>query len=654
MFAATDLSGVTLAPNESRTISVHFTPTARGSQSATLSIDSNDPRSPAQVPLAGTGVAPVLRISPTAVDFGKEPVDLSGSLAVLLQNTGDAPLLVRGVSFTGPNASEFALASTLNSGETLQPGDITLVDIRFSPAATGGRSASLVIDSDSLSIVSPVQLAGTGTEPLLRLSNDALIFGIQPAGGGVSTQTLVLTNNGDAPLVISGLALAGPDAPRFAIVSDSGEKSLDPGASRTVVLSFSSASIASVRGPARIAAARIASASYMATLTIGHNDPHPGSPHQVTLTAAAVPGAPSNLTASPAGYGKIRLSWTDNSTTETAMEVFRQVGAGSFTRIAVLAPNTTSYTDYNAAGSTAYTYQVRAANDYWASAFSNPASIATPFPPAAPTGLSATQVGNRVNLTWTVNSSNETALEVYRQSGSGSLALLAVLAPKSMHYTDMNVSGAAAYTYQVRAANDYWASTYTNPANVTTALPPAPPTGLKAIGYSYNKVTLAWTDNSTNETAFEIYRKTGSGGYVLVGVVAPNTTLFVDTTASPATSFTYQVRAANDFFASAYTNPVSVTTVQAPPAAPSGLTAMVVSATEIDLTWTDNRTNETALEVYRQTSSGAYTLLAVLPPGSAGFADMGVAAKTGYSYRVRSANDAWASAYTNVASASTP
>jgi hypothetical protein len=392
----------------------------------------------------------------------------------------------------------------------------------------------------------------------------------------------------------------------------------------------------------------------MATLTIGHNDPHPGSPHQVTLTAAAVPGAPSNLSAVPAGYGKIRLSWTDNSTNETAMELFRQVGGGSLTRIAVLAPNTTSYTDYSAAGSTAYTYQVRAANDFWASAFSNPASIATPFPPAAPSGLTAAQAGNKITLAWTVNSSNETALEVYRQVGTGSLALLAVLAPKSNRFTDTSVVGGTAYTYQVRVANDYWASAYTNPASVTTALPPAAPTGLKAIGYSYNKVTLAWTDNSGNETAFEIYRKTGSGGFVLVGVVAPNTTLFVDTTVSPATRFTYQVRAANDFFASAYTNPVSVTTVQAPPAAPSGLTATVVSATEIDLTWTDNRTNETALEVYRQTSSGAYTLLAVLPPGSTRFADTGVTPKTSYSYQVRAANDVWASAYTNVASASTP
>ena len=44
----------------------------------------------------------------------------------------------------------------------------------------------------------------------------------------------------------------------------------------------------------------------------------------------------------------------------------------------VLAPNTTSYTDAGLVGSTIYSYQVRAANDYWASASTMVASAHTP------------------------------------------------------------------------------------------------------------------------------------------------------------------------------------------------------------------------------------------------------------------------------------
>src|SRR5438552_18891263 len=147
--------------------------------------------------------------------------------------------------------------------------------------------------------------------------------------------------------------------------------------------------------------------------------------------------------------------------------------------------------------------------------------------------------------------------------------------PNTTFFQDTTVSPETAYTYQVRAANNLGASAYTNAVSITTAqAPPAAPTGLKVIGFSYNKVSLTWTDNSSNETAFEIYRKSGSGAYALVGLAGPNSPFLQDTTVSPGTTYTYELRSANDVWASAFTNAVSVTTVVAPPAAPTGLTAI--------------------------------------------------------------------------------
>src|SRR5205814_1121375 len=210
-------------------------------------------------------------------------------------------------------------------------------------------------------------------------------------------------------------------------------------------------------------------------------------------------------------------------------------------------------------------------------------------------------------------------------SGTGDFALVGLAVPNSTLYVDTTVSPSTSYTYQVRAANDCYASACTNTVDVTTVeAPPAAPTGLKVIGFSYNKVSLAWSDNSSNETAFEVYRKTGSGAYALVGLMAPNTTFFQDTTVSPETTYTYQVRAANNHSASTYSNSANVTTVEAPPAAPTGLTAAAVSSTQINLTWVDNSSNETVFEVYRQTGTGAYALAALLPAGSTSFSDKGM------------------------------
>ena len=51
--------GVTIGPGESRTVSIHFSPAARGSHGVTLTISDNAPGSPHAVTLSGTGIAPV-------------------------------------------------------------------------------------------------------------------------------------------------------------------------------------------------------------------------------------------------------------------------------------------------------------------------------------------------------------------------------------------------------------------------------------------------------------------------------------------------------------------------------------------------------------------------------------------------------------------
>ncbi|MEO1050962.1 MAG: LamG-like jellyroll fold domain-containing protein [Bacteroidota bacterium] len=71
---------------------------------------------------------------------------------------------------------------------------------------------------------------------------------------------------------------------------------------------------------------------------------------------------------------------------------------------------------------------------------------------------------------------------------------------------------------------------------------PAAPTGLVADGSSGTSVTLTWTDNSDNETGFEIERATISSGYEPIGVVPEGTTTFSDNGLAPDI-YIYRVRA---------------------------------------------------------------------------------------------------------------
>jgi hypothetical protein len=97
-----------------------------------------------------------------------------------------------------------------------------------------------------------------------------------------------------------------------------------------------------------------------------------------TRTPIPPPAAPTNLTATALSSTRIDLSWMDNATNESAFGILRRTSADAWTRIAVVGPNMTAYSDTSVVGGTQYFYRVRAGNSGGQSAFSNTASATTP------------------------------------------------------------------------------------------------------------------------------------------------------------------------------------------------------------------------------------------------------------------------------------
>jgi hypothetical protein len=93
---------------------------------------------------------------------------------------------------------------------------------------------------------------------------------------------------------------------------------------------------------------------------------------------------------------------------------------------------------------------------------------------------------------------------------------------------------------------------------------------------------------------------------------------------------------------------------EVPPAVPAGLSATAVSSTRIDLRWTDGATDEMAFIVERSTNGINFSQLALLGSNVTSFANTGLLAGATWFYRVASSNIAGASAYSDVASATTP
>ncbi|HEU6447811.1 MAG TPA: LamG-like jellyroll fold domain-containing protein [Verrucomicrobiae bacterium] len=90
-----------------------------------------------------------------------------------------------------------------------------------------------------------------------------------------------------------------------------------------------------------------------------------------------------------------------------------------------------------------------------------------------------------------------------------------------------------------------------------------------------------------------------------------------------------------------------------PPAAPGGLTATAASDREIDLSWTDNSTNETAFLIERSQDNSVFTQIASVGAGVTNYADNGLSSATAYYYRVRASNSGGDSPYSDTVGATT-
>jgi hypothetical protein len=126
--------------------------------------------------------------------------------------------------------------------------------------------------------------------------------------------------------------------------------------------------------------------------------------------------------------------------------------------------------------------------------------------------------------------------------------------------TAVNGSAGTSVNGNIVGAGYAWASGA--PFNITPPTPPVDPTGLTAVETSSSTIHLAWTDNATNETGYEVERSTtGSGGpFSLRATIAANSNSYDDGGLSSSTEYCYRVRARNGAAASGYAGPACATT----------------------------------------------------------------------------------------------
>ncbi|MEN6308400.1 MAG: LamG-like jellyroll fold domain-containing protein [Anaerohalosphaeraceae bacterium] len=256
-------------------------------------------------------------------------------------------------------------------------------------------------------------------------------------------------------------------------------------------------------------------------------------------------------------------------------------------------------------------------------------------------GISALSAGAWTHVAVTLNGSlgilYVNGMEVGRNS-------LMTLTPSSLGVTTQNYIGRSQYSsnpYLNGRVDEFriYANALSAPevammyAEQIPASIPSTPTDLSATAVSAGQIDLIWS-GSANAVTYNIKRSPVSGGpYTLIASVSG--TGYSDMGLSESTTYYYVVSTANSVGQSGDSAQATVTTLAAPPATPSGLTA-AAGDDFVTLTWNANSESDLAgYHVYRSTIPGSgYTRQNNVLLNSPAFTDNQVSYYTTYYYVV--------------------
>ena len=239
---------VSLSPSQAHELRIRFNPYSRGMKNDTLCIANNDPdENPKTIPLSGLGIVPDIDISPASVDFESIRIGTTGTQSLTMTNTGNAILMIESLTLMG---SETFQITTGEGALTLFPSVQTDIRIRFTPDSPGVKNAVLrILSNDPDEGQTDIPVAGTGTAPEIGVIPESVNFGIVPIGSN-KTDTVIVSNEGSADLVIAGLSIVG--AEDFTLASAEIPVSLEPSGTHEMTVTFEPSSDGEKNGLLRI------------------------------------------------------------------------------------------------------------------------------------------------------------------------------------------------------------------------------------------------------------------------------------------------------------------------------------------------------------------------------------------------------------------
>ncbi|MBN1132452.1 MAG: choice-of-anchor D domain-containing protein [Bacteroidales bacterium] len=185
-----------VAPGDSCSILITFSPVKTGPQDTRLYITSNDINDPDfSVQLTGYIAKPLCALNTYNLNFGYAENNSSKQKDIILTNTGTALLEIAAVDITGTNPEAFT--ATCNAS-TVEPGASCTVTVTFHPVAEGDFEAELKISSNASDAYA--DLNGSSYRRELTVSVGELDLGSVPLEQTGTARFIEVTNSGTVPV----------------------------------------------------------------------------------------------------------------------------------------------------------------------------------------------------------------------------------------------------------------------------------------------------------------------------------------------------------------------------------------------------------------------------------------------------------------------
>ena len=422
--------------------------------------------------------------------------------------------------------------------------------------------------------------------------------------------------------------------------------------------------------------------------------PYSASASATTGSGSGAPAAPSSVTVRASAANQLTVYWQNTSDIPVTGFSIDRSTSSSFSGAQTFNVNalTSSYTDIGLSASTIYYYRVRATASSGTSGNSATASLSTVANiPSAPTNLLATaQSSQRILLSWTDTSINESSFKIERSQDNGTTwNTVATASAGATQYIDTGLTSATAYLYRVSASNGSGTSAASNTSGATTrATRPGYKTsigaatyddvstthGIPTVGKSGSGITgfsqnnwLVYRDVDFGSTSPLIFAAsvaaTDNGKHLEVHLDDRLGPLVADLAVTTTGSLsTYSLESANLanvtgihdlYLVSVNAGSINLASFiftdslnSIPPSAPSNVVAAAVagSTSQILVTWTNNATNQTGFRIERNSDPGeassAWVVDGTAPANATSYTSSGLTSGTTYSFRVFATNGA--------------